>query len=117
MREEVTLILEKMEELGLALSSAGKEALEFVYPLAVRQALVIGVIGVILLLTLIPAIVYTKKLILYANSVSGDRSMYAGLGAGLIIFYCIIVFKVAVNYIPQLFNPGWYAIRHIVEMF
>lgn len=114
-------ILNRLDAMGLALTDAAKSAVEFAYPLAYRQAVVEGVASaaeaVLCAITTYLCFLAIRKCLKKMSSMEEDwlvPAVFVSAVAGT--FFAINIFFSIHSAIENLANPGWKALKHLVEL-
>lgn len=113
-------LLQRLDVASDSVSTAAKQGVEFIWPLAVKQELSGGVITTLVsLLVIVSAIFVIKKVISCIGSDKWRNISQDGYHI-LIMFPFIVTAFVAmpflVNGIHRLINPEWHALINVVNM-
>lgn len=114
-------IIERMDAIGVTLTEGAKSAIEFTYPLAVREVVAIGVFNAVIALVGIALVFAGWRVAITLNGRLADRH-HEDEGGPLVLAGAATIFAsfgigdVAFDAIRFLINPQWHALIKLTEL-
>jgi cbb3-type cytochrome oxidase subunit 3 len=110
------MIIEKLEEVGLQVTEGAKTGIEFMYPLAVRQAFYEGLLTIVFCLLLLVVVIWLLRKG-YKVSKSNKKESEMGFPIMLASAIPFVIFMLEFKRgFMKVFNPKWYAIQQLLEL-
>jgi hypothetical protein len=124
--QAIVLIIQKLEEIGMTITSGIVAGVEYLYPVLLRQvyseaimyflSFCIGILGTTLLFSKIIIPCYKNKTIFEYMDDENKVGVVLGcmfVGIPLIVTTIIGLY----GFLPRLINPEWYALQMILKSF
>ena len=116
---DTELVIQYMEKLGVKVDAAVSKAVGYLFPLAMKQAVIEGVVGLIggllLLVLAVVAAIKARELWSKERVYGEDGAAILALGVGSVVFVLISVLMISSAW-KNLLNPEWVAILKLVKM-